>query len=249
MQDMYVGDIGDYGKYGLLRALYPEVRRLGIVWYLVRNESHLNDGKYVDYLSKDKYRDCDPELFLILKKIVSSGERAVSSVERSGLFPGDTIYYSDLLSYEGSQGNRVAGREERKSIRKDWLNQAIETVNVCDAIFLDPDNGLESAFVKKHYLKAPKYVFYDEIKHFLDVTDTLIIYHHLNRLKSHIEQIKHKREVLSEQAGGSYNVISLRFKAYSPRIYFIITRKQDIIQKVEHFITTNWSRCFEWVGK
>ena len=30
MQNMYVGDIGDYGKYGLLRALLPTNNKLGI---------------------------------------------------------------------------------------------------------------------------------------------------------------------------------------------------------------------------
>ena len=42
MQDQYVGDIGDFGKYGLLRHLTgmrgdaaPEdALRLGVVWYL-----------------------------------------------------------------------------------------------------------------------------------------------------------------------------------------------------------------------
>ena len=38
MQDRFVGDIGDFGKYGLLRALtgtYPEAEprlSLGVVW-------------------------------------------------------------------------------------------------------------------------------------------------------------------------------------------------------------------------
>ena len=33
MQNRYVGDIGDFGKYGLLRALYHG-RQLGVAWYL-----------------------------------------------------------------------------------------------------------------------------------------------------------------------------------------------------------------------
>ena len=54
MQNMYVGDIGDYGKYGLLKAIMPSISKLGIVWYLVTDENHLNDGKYIDYLSELK---------------------------------------------------------------------------------------------------------------------------------------------------------------------------------------------------
>ena len=33
MQNRYVGDIGDYVKYGLLRAL-ADGRQLGVAWYL-----------------------------------------------------------------------------------------------------------------------------------------------------------------------------------------------------------------------
>ncbi len=44
MQDRYTADIGDFGKYGLLRALCSPVDDgsnawLGLVWYLVPDES------------------------------------------------------------------------------------------------------------------------------------------------------------------------------------------------------------------
>jgi hypothetical protein len=51
MQDRYFGDVGDLGKYGLLRALSglneePQLR-LGVVWYLFPDESHNTDGKHL----------------------------------------------------------------------------------------------------------------------------------------------------------------------------------------------------------
>ena len=86
MQNMYVGDIGDYGKYGLLRALSQPDYKLGIVWYLIPNESHLKDGKHIDFLSKLKYIDCDRPLFSTLSDIISSGKRNVSKIEKSEIF-------------------------------------------------------------------------------------------------------------------------------------------------------------------
>jgi len=55
MQNRYTADIGDFGKYGLLRALCSTVDdgsklRLGVVWYLVPDESHNADGKFIQYL-------------------------------------------------------------------------------------------------------------------------------------------------------------------------------------------------------
>ena len=43
MQNRYTGDIGDFAKYGLLRALCPG-HRLGVAWYLYPDESHNEDG-------------------------------------------------------------------------------------------------------------------------------------------------------------------------------------------------------------
>ena len=76
MQDRYVGDVGDFGKYGLLRYLggkldggfeYFEPMRMGVIWYLYPDESHNADGKYTGYLdetpaNRASYRACDSEL-------------------------------------------------------------------------------------------------------------------------------------------------------------------------------------------
>lgn len=57
MQNRYTGDVGDFGTYGLLRALAAPAgarpMRLGVVWHLVPDESHNADGKHVGYLNSD----------------------------------------------------------------------------------------------------------------------------------------------------------------------------------------------------
>ena len=53
MQNRYVGDIGDFGKLGLLRALSSKGLSIGVNWYLTTDESHNGDGRHVDYLAKD----------------------------------------------------------------------------------------------------------------------------------------------------------------------------------------------------
>ena len=50
MQDRYVGDIGDFVKYGLLRAIRGE-KSLGVVWYLRPNDGPVGDGRHTAYLS------------------------------------------------------------------------------------------------------------------------------------------------------------------------------------------------------
>ena len=51
MQDRYFGDVGDFGKYGLLRVLCglwggPNFK-LGVVWYLFPDENHNADGIFL----------------------------------------------------------------------------------------------------------------------------------------------------------------------------------------------------------
>src|SRR5690348_3816657 len=53
MQDRYVGDVGDFAKYGLLRRLTGRAGerkvRLGVVWCLFPDEAHNNDGRHISY--------------------------------------------------------------------------------------------------------------------------------------------------------------------------------------------------------
>src|SRR5436190_8830548 len=108
MQDRYVSDIGDFGKYGLLRALTTEPDRLrqlrlGVNWYAVPNESGTNDGRFIDYLKEgnpqSRIRMCDEGLYLTLRKIVASGVRSLAEVERLGVLPPDTAFFGELQNF------------------------------------------------------------------------------------------------------------------------------------------------------
>jgi len=245
---MYVGDIGDYGKYGLLRAVLPADYKLGVVWYLLPDETHLNDGRHTDYLTKLKFIDCDRHLFSRLNAIISSGERKVSKIERSDIFPDHTVFYSDYLSYDGVPANSPAGRERRLLKRHVWMENALEAIRGCDAVFLDPDNGLETRSVPKHSAMARKYVFYDEVAEFVTTCDTAIIYHHLGRDGTHHNQICRRAEILQDLAGDGCQVVSLLFLPYSRRAYFVITRSEIVVGRVKLFLESPWKQCFQWVS-
>ena len=58
MKNRYVGDVGDFGKYGLLRHLAGmtseddlDSLKLGMVWYL-RPDDCGNDGRHTGYLKQ-----------------------------------------------------------------------------------------------------------------------------------------------------------------------------------------------------
>lgn len=72
MQDRYAGDVDDFVKLGLLRAL-AHGRQLGMVWNRFPDEDHNKDGRHISYLDQpERYRKLDPELFEHLRQVVVS---------------------------------------------------------------------------------------------------------------------------------------------------------------------------------
>ena len=197
MQDRYVGDIGDFGKYGLLRELFgcpeePESGcglRLGVAWYLSPDESEKTDGKFIDYLwkpkTKDKkLRDCDPMLYKELYRIVlERNRRRILEVQDSGILLKDTLYYEQCLSYPDREP-----QSSRRLRREAWLNGALEATKTADVVFVDPDNGISEKPIqfRKH---GPKCVFMEDLSQFYERGQSLVIYHHLGRQGAAIEQI------------------------------------------------------------
>lgn len=210
MQDRYAGDVGDFGKYGLLRHLLgrqPEGRmRIGVAWYLVPCETHNQDGKHLGYLRDDgKFRPCDPELFDSLQglfgHVLSGGEgtpRTVAAIETNSILPNDPLFFSVPLSYEA--GMPV---QERLEVRRRWLDLALDSLAEADIVFLDPDNGIECSSVGRAAFKGPKYVFWDEIAKFGSASrgQSLVVYHHTNRRKATSEDVDSSYEQVGELLG------------------------------------------------
>jgi hypothetical protein len=77
MQNRYVGDIGDYGKYALLRHLCAcatgKSLRLGVIWCLFPDETINNDGKHISYLK-------DPGFAKLARRIHDGGGFGVAEV-------------------------------------------------------------------------------------------------------------------------------------------------------------------------
>ena len=150
MQKRYAGDVGDFGKLGLLRQLISSQLDIGVNWYLVPDESHNADGKHIGYITDTRYNGCDDSLRNSLKEIVYS-QRSVSALETMDLVP-NAVYYNEIL-YSPS----------RTFSRQDWHIKALEMLSSADIVFLDPDNGLLVKSVSSGSAKSVKYVLPNEI--------------------------------------------------------------------------------------
>lgn len=246
MKDQYVGDVGDYGKLGVLRALTAGGGpSLGVVWYLVPNDG-TTDGRFIDYLRPSSaLRACDPPLFDALATLVGSGTRKVAELARIGVLPNGTVYYDDLLEL-GDVPDRAAQRSR-------WLARALEVTRDCGLVFVDPDNGLETMSTSRTAKRGPKYVFYDELRAFSTRGQGLVIYHHLNRAKghgTHERQVQQRLADLGRELGISGTIYGLRFRRGSSRVFFVTEPRRGAKQlraRIHAFRASPWADHFEVV--
>jgi hypothetical protein len=133
MQLQYVGGIGDFGKFALLRHLMKD-RRLAVCCHLAgENEETKDRERHFDYLKHpNDFRHFAPALFDQLAEF-DGGRRGVVD-------PLTELQTSKIL------GNAVFLRKEvpkRVSLRRLWVAELVASVRGANLVFLDPDYGIE----------------------------------------------------------------------------------------------------------
>lgn len=230
MQNRYVPDLGDLGKFGLIRALArpgaPGGLRVGLAWYLVDLGEANNDGRHVTYLDagdprRAALRDCDPVLFDAVAAIRNAGEqhvaayrlRAVAGAARS------CTYFEEPLGFEGT-----TRRAERERVRGLWLERAAAAVDGCDLVLLDPDNGLEVASVHPSSPRGVKYATLGECARFFDPRRrSLVVYQHASRRGSVVQQAEGALARLAGALGTPRDrCFALRFHRGTSRLYLVV---------------------------
>lgn len=229
MQDSYIGDIGDYGKYGLLREVCEEALSLSVNWYRVvpKKIGKQYDGKYISYLTMPQlYREYDPTLYDSLYKIVKQEQdRRIVRVEKERLF--EAVYFSKEIGTD----------------RLGWHRQALEQTNGTDVVFLDPDNGLETAKMYQTGGATDKHVKWKELKDYYIRGQNVILYQHrpqITRKEQCIENIMvFQREYLQADA-----VRILEFPKYTNRFYFMFLHEgaESAFERICSSMAQKWSK-------
>lgn len=252
MQDRYVGDVGDFAKYALLRRLAGKSGerpiRVGVVWCLFPDETHNNDGRHVSYLHNPEFGELDNPLLTTLQKIVATGNRSVSAISGGDLLPGGTVFCDAISS--APKVHRLS-RAERTDYRTGWLDRCFTLTEKCDFVFFDPDNGLEVASVPKHHPNAGKYIYWDELMPFWRRRQTLLVYHHLNRTMPSVKQVRDLRDRFRVELKSAI-AIPLVFRRGSCRIFWLVYRRSplgtEMKRRAYDFLDNGWSRHFRPVG-
>ncbi len=247
MQDRYAGDVGDFGKFGLLRWLCGVEPRaepfldLGIVWYLVPDESHNDDGKHVSYLLGEnllnaRFRSCDPDLYERLATLITRGERRVSAIHELNLFPSSTRYFAEQLSFR----DMVPG--ERRIYRHTWVQDAMAATQGCELVFVDPDNGLQVGSTGPFRARGPKYAFFDELLPFLQRGQSLVVYQHVDRRASAEVQARRRIAEIRERLNVN-RVWAVQFCRGSRRLFCIMpagAHEEILHERTSQLLGSSW---------
>ena len=168
VKDQYFGDVNDYRKYGLLRALGHAGFKTLVVWMLTPNDTR-SDGLFTDYLDKPSHwKRYDKELYDALHDWVRvSRARRVASIEHSTLLPAATFFSSRVPDDR-------AGRER-------YADGIMQAAGGADVVFLDPDNGIEVPSTKYGRKNSSKYVYWLEIQALATAGRSVLVYQHYPR--------------------------------------------------------------------
>lgn len=215
MQDRYAGDVGDFGKFALLRALAPG-RKLGVCWYRCTGAGETNnDGRHIAYLESgaQRFRPLDEGAFDALKKLVR-GERSVRALEALGLLDGAT-YHAELVP--------------RGAARAEWFAELRRVMEPCDLVFGDMDNGFEWSAL------SPKCIAREEVRALRKRGRALLLYHHQTRRKGGAQK-DYERMVEWLFEAGAQRVEGVRLRPYSSRFYLLVDGDKALSGALKAFV-------------
>lgn len=215
MKNQYVGDIGDYGKYALLKAFAEADVKVGVNWYLT-DDDESNDGKFIEYLNKpDIYRHYCPTVFDLLHDVVKSNSKSVNIIEKSGII-NDAVFFNALMSFCGTPKERIIQR-------KDWSDRALDKLYSAELVFYDPDNGLlQKGDATKR--GAEKYALPEEILDMYRAGHNVVYYCHKGRRT--IEQWEEYKKAIFRAIPYASSIV-LTFHKGTQRSYIFVIHSKD----------------------
>ena len=176
MKNQYLCDVGDYGKYGLLRFLALRGIRLGVNWYLTENDGS-SDGDINGYLKKrEQYRDFDPDVYDVLCSIVEryrKEDRKVQMIQEQALIP-DAVFFDEKLKAPADV------LTERAWNRYAWFSRSRSALSGADLVFADPDNGITYRLTSR-MKGAEKFILPEEVAKYYYDGQNVVFYCHRGR--------------------------------------------------------------------
>lgn len=171
MKNQYFGDVNDYRKYGLLRALTGLGELSAAVCWMLTPDDGRTDGRFTEYLSQpETWRPFDPNLFDKLREVVAiQGKRDVRYAKEMAIIPA-ARFYDKVLPDD------CAGRSR-------YFESFWDMTEGCDLVFFDPDNGMEVKSKPYGRKGSSKYLYWHEYGEAFSRGFSILVYQHFRRVK------------------------------------------------------------------
>ena len=237
MKNQYVGDIGDYGKYGLLRFLASHGIKIGVNWYLTENDGS-TDGKFTTYLKNPADRVYDPELFDALQNIADHPDKTVKMIKQAGIIP-DAEFFGEMLK---SSSLKADAREWNRRL---WFNNSTLMLGNAELIFADPDNGI--SYRKTARTKdSEKFILPEDVAEYYNGGRNVVYYCHKGRRKQEAWE-QAKAEIRNHIRDAQ--ILAVTFHRGTQRSYIFVLHP-DCYMRYEKIITafldSEWGSMFTW---
>ena len=170
MKHQYFGDVNDYRKYGVLRAVAVTTGlRLGICWLLTADDQRRH-GEFRQYLQQPgRWRQYDADLYDRLGSLLLPGTaRSIAHARHWDLIPGAT-YFEEALA----DGQRA---------REEYFAAAWEALRDSDVVFFDPDHGIEVHSTRIGGRGSCQFVYWRELTHAYEMEKSILVYQHYPRI-------------------------------------------------------------------
>lgn len=243
MKNQYFGDIGDYGKYGLLRAFALKGISIAVNWYRtdeVDDSDGSSDGKFTQYLKDKRNREYCREVFdLLHSAVLEQQKRDIRCIEESDVIPGARYFHEKLPFIK-----RVP-LEERIRVRSEWHERGKAFCSGADLIFLDPDNGLRECHTK-HPKMDRKYVLWEEAADYYNSGSNLVYYCHRGRRSE--DQWREYKKVLDPCLSDA-RMFGVTFHRGTQRSFIFAVHPKDAERYEEiakDFLNTSWGDWYSY---
>ena len=240
MQNRYAADVGDFGKFGMLRLMERQGLRIGVNWYLAGDECHNQDGKHVGYLNDKKFNHCDEQLRCGLGQVIASGHRSVKALEELGLLAEGT-YFGEPL---------VAPKQAGSGFRAAWHQRGLSALASADLVFLDPDNGLLPRSQSRGGTDSVKYTYEEEILDYYGRGQSVVFYSHRTREKLDV-YLKRFDSLFEAAAFRGAKLRGLTFRRGTTRDYFFLVQPEHeamVDAAIRELMGSAWKAHFGEIG-
>jgi hypothetical protein len=222
MQVRYIGGIGDYGKFALLRHLM-QGRRLAVCLYLTSANGKVKDpGRHFDYLGRpEEFRHLAPDLFDQLAELVGSRNPTMD--------PLTALQRSRVLENAAFHRHEVP---KQTSLRPMWGELLVNSVGDANLVFLDPDSGIQGNRL------TSRHVSLDEIAALRLKDRALVIGHHQSGRKAEVKYLADRMKSLGFDL---VEIVRLRLAA---SYLFVILDQDELMAEVTATFIRKWGN---WV--